>query len=121
MCAAHGREPPGAPGLAAEEADPAPARADPSTSRGSVVRDSRVGWHRARRLHRLDRRRSGDSMRSWRVITLVLAATRGFAQAADGPFAKGLPQTPESFPLAVWLQAPANAERYRASGINTDI
>jgi len=58
-------------------------------------------------------------MRSWRVLTLILATFPGFDQAADGPFAKGLPQTPESFPLAVWLQAPANAERYRAIGINT--
>ena len=40
------------------------------------------------------------------------------ARAADGPFPKGLPQTPEFFPLAVWLQAPANAARYRAIGIN---
>ena len=46
-------------------------------------------------------------------------ATCGAVRAADGPFPKGLPRTPESFPLAVWLQAPANAERYRAIGINT--
>ena len=39
--------------------------------------------------------------------------------AADGPYPKGLPQTPEFFPLAVWLQAPANAGRYKAIGINT--
>jgi hypothetical protein len=58
-------------------------------------------------------------MRSWQVITLILAATCGIARAANGPFAKGRPQTSESFPLAVWLQAPANAERYRAIGINT--
>jgi hypothetical protein len=58
-------------------------------------------------------------MRLRRVLTLILATSSGFAQAADGPFAKGLPQTPESFPLAVWLQAPANAGRYRAIGINT--
>ena len=47
------------------------------------------------------------------------AVTCGAARAADGPYPKGLPQTPESFPLAVWLQAPANAQRYRAIGINT--
>ena len=41
------------------------------------------------------------------------------ARAEDQSFPKGLPQAPESFPLAVWLQAPGNAERYRAIGINT--
>ena len=55
-----------------------------------------------------------------RIVLLVLGlATCGVAHADDGPYPKGLPQTPESFPLAVWLQAPANAERYKAIGINT--
>jgi hypothetical protein len=55
-----------------------------------------------------------------RIIVLVLGLTTcGVAHAADGPYPKGLPQTPDSFPLAVWLQAPANAERYKAIGINT--
>jgi Beta-galactosidase len=55
-----------------------------------------------------------------RIILLVLGLTTcGVAHAADGPYPKGLPQTPDSFPLAVWLQAPANAERYKAIGINT--
>lgn len=59
-------------------------------------------------------------MRGWRMIPMILAmATGGVVRAADGPFSKGLPQTPKFFPLAVWLQAPANAERYRALGINT--
>src|SRR5262245_25122128 len=59
------------------------------------------------------------SMRSWRLIAFVLVAICGIARADDARFPKGLPQTPEWFPLAVWLQAPANAERYRAIGINT--
>src|SRR4051794_8270162 len=65
--------------------------------------------------------RSGrGSMRIRRIALLVLGlATCGVVHAADGPYPKGLPQMPESFPLAVWLQAPANAERYRAIGINT--
>ena len=59
-------------------------------------------------------------MRFRRIILLVLGLTTcGVVHAADGPYPKGLPQTPESFPLAVWLQAPANAERYKAIGINT--
>ena len=59
-------------------------------------------------------------MRIRRIILLVLGlATCGVVHAADGPYPKGLPQTPDSFPLAVWLQAPANAERYKAIGINT--
>ena len=59
-------------------------------------------------------------MRIGRIISLALGlASLGVVHAADGPYPKGLPQTPESFPLAVWLQAPANAERYKAIGINT--
>jgi hypothetical protein len=59
-------------------------------------------------------------MQIQRIALLVLGvATCGIAHADDGPYPKGTPRTPESFPLAVWLQAPANAERYRAIGINT--
>jgi Beta-galactosidase len=59
-------------------------------------------------------------MRIWRIVTLIgTLATCGAVRAADDPDPKGLPQTQESFPLAVWLQAPANAQRYRAIGINT--
>jgi hypothetical protein len=59
-------------------------------------------------------------MRAWVIALVPLALTIvGVVRAADTPFAKGPPQTPESFPLAVWLQAPSNAERYREIGINT--
>ena len=59
-------------------------------------------------------------MRVWRIATLIgMVATSGAVRAADGPYPKGLPRTPDSFPMAVWLQSPANAERYRAIGINT--
>jgi hypothetical protein len=34
-------------------------------------------------------------------------------------WAKGPPSDPGFFPIAVWLQAPANAERYRKAGFNT--
>jgi Beta-galactosidase len=61
-------------------------------------------------------------MRVLRIVTAIVAvATCGAVRAADGPYPKGLPQTPESFPLAVWLQSPSNAERYRVIGINTYI
>jgi len=42
--------------------------------------------------------------------------------ASGNPYekwAKGPPSDPGFFPLAVWLQAPANAERYRKAGFNT--
>jgi hypothetical protein len=59
-------------------------------------------------------------MRVGQIALLFLGvATSCAAQAADQTFPKGLPQTPDSFPLAVWLQAPSNAKRYRAIGINT--
>jgi hypothetical protein len=59
-------------------------------------------------------------MRSWRhgLAVLILAAA-GAARADDGPYPKGFPKSPGFFPIAVWLQAPANAERYKAIGINT--
>lgn len=59
-------------------------------------------------------------MRIGRIALLsLILATCGMANAADRTYPKGPPQTPEFFPLAVWLQAPANAERYRDVGINT--
>lgn len=41
--------------------------------------------------------------------------------AGAGPYARwknGPPDDPAHFPIAVWLQIPANAPRYRAAGIN---
>ena len=59
-------------------------------------------------------------MRAWRIATLILTVPLcGAALAADGPYSKGLPRSPDFFPLAVWLQSPANAGRYRDIGINT--
>lgn len=42
------------------------------------------------------------------------------AQVAGQPaqWSNGLPETPEYLPLAVWLQSPSNAARYKAAGIN---
>jgi len=53
-------------------------------------------------------------------IALLLAGTLG--AAGDGSKAKwknGPPNDPAFFPIAVWLQDPKNAERYKAAGINT--
>ena len=39
--------------------------------------------------------------------------------AADRVFTeRGAPTSPDYFPIAVWLQSPHNAERYKAAGIN---
>jgi hypothetical protein len=54
-----------------------------------------------------------------RVVLLALGLAVGSGSlAAEGPFAKGLPGRPDFFPLAVWLQSPENAARYREIGIN---
>ncbi len=59
-------------------------------------------------------------MKTGTIVTLILAAvSSGSVGAAQEAFPKGIPSNPEFFPLAVWLQAPENAERYRAIGINT--
>lgn len=34
-------------------------------------------------------------------------------------FSNGIPKDPAFFPLAVWVQSPKNAERFKAAGINT--
>ncbi len=57
--------------------------------------------------------------RSWFLTLSAIALTAGPIHAADAPFKRGLPTSPEFFPIAVWLQAPSNAEKYRAIGINT--
>ncbi len=41
------------------------------------------------------------------------AEKSGYAQWENGP-----PNDPEFFPIAVWLQAPGNASKYREAGIN---
>jgi hypothetical protein len=57
------------------------------------------------------------------VLTLVFVAV-GFSAAAAGPYSKwsrGPDADPGFFPLALWLQNPVNAERYRKAGFNTYI
>ncbi len=57
-------------------------------------------------------------MRVTRIIALVLClANVAFAQS-ETSYSKGLPKSPEFFPVAVWLQTPTNAKRYQAIGIN---
>jgi hypothetical protein len=55
------------------------------------------------------------------VLTFVSAARAEEASSAANPEQKwtnGVWSDPNFFPLAVWLQAPANAERYRKAGFN---
>src|SRR4051794_14083412 len=65
---------------------------------------------------------------TWVAIFAALVATSApGARAEDqppqttapAPFTRGLPDDPKFFPLAVWLQSPRNAGRYRDIGINT--
>lgn len=51
------------------------------------------------------------------ILAVAACWTMG-ALGAEPKFAKGLPDKPDFFPIAVWLQDPANAERYRDVGIN---
>jgi hypothetical protein len=57
------------------------------------------------------------------VLALVLLTGIG-ADALEGPpaatatWSNGLPTDPAFFPIAVWLQSPANAAAYRAAGVN---
>ncbi|QEH32279.1 hypothetical protein OJF2_07480 [Aquisphaera giovannonii] len=49
------------------------------------------------------------------VAAMVVASG---ARADEPPFAKGLPDRPDYFPIAVWLQDTSNAAKYRDVGIN---
>jgi len=60
------------------------------------------------------------------LVLFIAFAAQAAGQGSAGPnvYAKwshGPSADPSYFPLAVWLQAPANAERYRQAGINTYI
>lgn len=56
------------------------------------------------------------------LIAGICAALAADSPPANSPYAQwrnGPPSDPGFFPLAVWLQNPANARRYRDAGINT--
>lgn len=46
------------------------------------------------------------------------AENRAAPQKTYARWSNSLPDDPEFFPIAVWLQAPRNAERYKQAGIN---
>jgi len=52
------------------------------------------------------------------ALASILAAPLNLS-AADEPAKTSSLQDPNFFPLCVWVQAPSNAARYRAAGINT--
>ncbi|WP_165234043.1 hypothetical protein [Aquisphaera insulae] len=56
-------------------------------------------------------------MRVASFILMAMSLSLG-ATAAEPRFAKGLPDRPDFFPIAVWLQDTSNAEKYRDIGIN---
>jgi hypothetical protein len=51
------------------------------------------------------------------IFTLLVGAQLGFS-AATNQWKHGPPSDPNYFPIAVWVQNPKNAERYKAAGIN---
>ncbi|HWH70711.1 MAG TPA: hypothetical protein VNT26_15080, partial [Candidatus Sulfotelmatobacter sp.] len=58
------------------------------------------------------------------ALTLTSGLCAESSATNSSPYAKwshGPATDPGFFPLAVWLQGPANAERYRQAGINTYI
>ncbi len=57
---------------------------------------------------------------AWTALALLLAADAGAADPGRSlsRWKNGPPTNDTFFPIAVWLQSPANAARYRAAGIN---
>lgn len=66
--------------------------------------------------------------KNWLIITGILFASgtnlfflSGGAEKPSNPYIvwkKGPPKDPNFFPIAVWLQNPRNAERYKSAGFN---
>ena len=52
------------------------------------------------------------------ALGLVLLITSALP-AAEPRWANGFPDRPDFFPIAVWVQNPRNADRYKAIGVNT--
>lgn len=53
------------------------------------------------------------------ALLLLAAISTAHAQSNDAPrFSRGLSTDPSYFPIAVWLQDPSQAMRYKAAGIN---
>ncbi len=55
------------------------------------------------------------------ILGMLFAAALTFGADTSGPYSawkNGPSPAPSCFPIAVWLQDPANAERYKAAGIN---
>ena len=52
------------------------------------------------------------------ALSVAMGADRA-DESARAKWPRGPSSDPGFFPLAVWLQSPANAERYRSAGINT--
>ena len=58
-------------------------------------------------------------MNRTKFILSLLVLLQVYAAAGQGTqFTRGLPDDPAFFPIAVWLQDPADAAAYRAGGIN---
>lgn len=56
------------------------------------------------------------------LATMLPGRARSAGPATAPPLSKwknGPPADPSFFPIAVWLQSPANAKRFRAAGVNT--
>lgn len=56
------------------------------------------------------------------VCGLLISSAVGQTGGSSSPYAawkNGFPNDSKFFPIAVWLQSPSNAERYKAAGINT--
>ena len=58
-------------------------------------------------------------MRTFKIILSIFLVSRVCFLAGQGnQFENGLPDDPAFFPIAVWLQDPADAAAYKAGGIN---
>jgi hypothetical protein len=54
-----------------------------------------------------------------RLAWIAVFATVGRCDEPSSSFGRGIPADESFFPIAVWLQSPSNAEKYRDIGINT--
>jgi hypothetical protein len=57
-------------------------------------------------------------MTKWVALLAVLVAGSAFAESPYGKWENGPSKAEDYFPIAVWVQQPRNAEKYKAIGIN---
>src|SRR6185437_4185524 len=90
----------------------------PHAPPAEFVQHPRCGWTGAKR-RRWRMKRKANFILILPSLILLTAFSLTSAQTNEAPrFSRGLSSDPNYFPIAVWLQDPSQAMRYKSAGIN---